>query len=105
MEGVNLRHCLVKQKWDTELPRCVKSEPESEQRPLNRLNPETRSIAGIEPEAISNQIHQKVCKRPAYDVKECGFNITDAAECDASGGCFDENIEPNCYYPGNKDLN
>ena len=85
LEGVNMRHCLLEQEWNTELPRCVPNKPNEPR----KLEPETRTV----------DINHKVCMRPPNAI-ECGFNITDEAECTVNGGCFNNGVKPNCYYPG-----
>ena len=40
-----------------------------------------------------------IVKRPPNAI-ECGYNIADEAECTVNGGCFNNGVKPNCYYPG-----
>ena len=82
-----MRHCLLEQKWDTELPRCVpNTKKEAEPR---KLEAETRTV----------HIDHKICKRPPVAI-ECGYNVTEEDVCISIGGCFTPGVKPNCYYPG-----
>jgi len=74
-----MRYCQAGQRWDSELPRCVKIEST----PPRAISPDTR----ISPDII--------CKLPE-DPIECGFNITNREECESEGCCF--NPGGFCYH-------